>query len=92
MKTDILFSNKSDEYETPQDVFNALDAEFHFNLDPCSTDENHKCQVWFTKGENGLCQDWGGIEYSAIHRIAEYLSGSRSAIRRAAKTERLSLC
>ena len=92
MKTDVLFSSKSDEYETPYDVFNALDAEFHFNLDPCSTDENHKCSSWFTKENNGLCQNWGGTEYSAIHHIAIYLSGLRSAIRRVAKTERLSLC
>lgn len=76
MKTDVLFSSKSDEYETPQDVFNALDAEFHFNLDPCSTDENHKCQVWFTKEENGLCQDWGGYRVFCnppYSRISEWV-------------------
>ena len=60
MKTDVLFSSKSDEYETPQDVFDALDSEFHFNLDPCSTDKNHKCQTYFTKENNGLQESWGG--------------------------------
>lgn len=60
MKTEVMFSSKSDEYETPHDVFNELDAEFHFNLDPCSTDENHKCPLWFTKEQNGLQKNWGG--------------------------------
>lgn len=92
MKTDVLFSSKSDEYETPQDVFDALDSEFHFNLDPCSTDKNHKCQTYFTKENNGLQKSWGGTEFFAIHHIARYLNGLRSVIRRAAKTKHLLLC
>lgn len=70
-----MFSSKSDEYETPADVFNALDAEFHFDLDPCATDDNHKCSIWFTKEIDGLHKNWGGTECSAIHRIATYPSG-----------------
>lgn len=27
--------SKSDDHATPKDVYNALDAEFHFNDDPC---------------------------------------------------------
>ena len=33
----IVFSRQSDEWETPWHIFNDLDAEFHFNLDPCAT-------------------------------------------------------
>lgn len=55
-----LFSSGTDEYSTPQDVFDALNAEFHFNLDPCSTDENAKCENHFTSEQDGLIQDWGG--------------------------------
>lgn len=29
-------------------------------MDPCATDQNHKCERYFTKEENGLEQDWGG--------------------------------
>lgn len=57
----ILFSSKSDEWETPQDVFDALNAEFDFDLDPCATSENHKCDRYFTKEQNGLVQNWGGV-------------------------------
>lgn len=55
-----LFSQASDEWSTPQDVYDKLDAEFHFTLDPCSTDQNHKCALYYTQAENGLLQDWGG--------------------------------
>ena len=55
-----LFSQASDEWSTPQDVYDKLDAEFHFTLDPCSTDRNHKCTLYYTQAENGLLQNWGG--------------------------------
>ena len=55
-----MYSSKSMEWATPQDFFDKLDAEFHFTLDPCATHENHKCQKYFTKAENGLEQCWGG--------------------------------
>lgn len=56
----ILFSSETDEWSTPQDIFDKLNAEFRFTLDPCATDENHKCGKWFTKEEDGLKKSWGG--------------------------------
>lgn len=55
-----LFSSATEEWETPKEFFNALDAEFHFTLDPCSTDENTKCAKHYTKEQDGLAQDWTG--------------------------------
>lgn len=55
-----LFTSNSAEWETPQDLFDALNAEFHFTLDPCSTDENAKCSKHYTKEHDGLKQDWTG--------------------------------
>lgn len=55
-----LLSNKGNEWETPQEFFNKLDAEFHFTLDPASTHENAKCAKHYTAEENGLLQDWTG--------------------------------
>lgn len=57
---EVMFSSKSDEWSTPQDVFDNLDAEFHFNLDPCCTHENRKCENHYTKEDNGLKHSWGG--------------------------------
>jgi site-specific DNA-methyltransferase (adenine-specific) len=55
-----LFSSNSDEWETPRGIFEELNAEFYFNLDPCATDQNHKCKKYFTAEQNGLEQMWGG--------------------------------
>ena len=55
-----LFSSKSDEWTTPQALYDILDKEFHFTLDPCATSENHKCENYHTIEEDGLNQDWSG--------------------------------
>lgn len=54
----VHFSSDSSEWETPQDLFDALDREYHFTLDPCASDTNHKCEKYFTKEMDGLSQDW----------------------------------
>ncbi len=51
--------SKTCEWSTPQWLFDALDAEFHFTLDPCATPLNAKCGHCFTLKEDGLEQDWG---------------------------------
>jgi len=60
MNTALMFSSKTDLWETPQDFFDELNKEFHFTLDPCATPENAKCKKYFTIKENGLQQDWQG--------------------------------
>ena len=55
-----LFSSNTDEWATPSSTFAELDAEFHFTLDPCATDQNHKCARYYTREQDGLAQDWGG--------------------------------
>jgi len=56
----VLFSSKSDEWSTPWWIYNELDAEFHFDLDPCSTDENCKCEHYYTLADDGLSKSWSG--------------------------------
>lgn len=51
---------KTVEWETPQALFDKLDAEFHFTLDPCATSKNAKCFKFYTKADNGLIQSWAG--------------------------------
>ena len=55
-----LLSSKSNEWATPQAVFDELNKEFNFTLDPAATSENAKCQRFFTKEQDGLKQDWSG--------------------------------
>ena len=33
----VMYSSKSDEWETPQELFNRLDTEYHFDRDVCAT-------------------------------------------------------
>lgn len=55
-----LFTSNRDDWETPQDFYDRLNEEFHFTLDPCSSDENAKCEKHYTKEQDGLAQDWMG--------------------------------
>ena len=60
MINNALFSSNKDDWATPQDFFDKLDQEFSFTLDPCADSFNHKCNLYYTKEDNGLLQDWGG--------------------------------
>lgn len=55
-----MFSSKSMQWATPQDFFDRLNDEFHFTLDPCADESNHKCERYFTEDDDGLMQRWGG--------------------------------
>lgn len=48
-------------WETPLNLFDELNREFNFDLDPCATPENAKCERYFTLADNGLTQNWGGL-------------------------------
>lgn len=58
METAVHFSSKNAEYGTPLSLFDKLNAEFYFQLDPAATRENHLCKKWFAKKDNGLIQIW----------------------------------
>ena len=58
----VLFQSNNDELSTPQELFNRLDAEFHFDLDPCATAENAKCQKYYAAEDDGLKFSWGGVQ------------------------------
>ena len=60
METKVHFSSASGNWSTPQDFFDKLDEEFHFTLDPCADDLNHKCEKYYTEEQDGLKQDWSG--------------------------------
>lgn len=57
----VMFSSKTDNWSTPQDLFELLDSEFHFTLDVCADENNHKCEKFFTQEDDGLKQKWSGV-------------------------------
>ena len=69
-----LFSSATDEWETPQDLFDKLNSVFHFTLDVCASDENHKCAKYFTREQDGLKQSWGGVLFGATRHMARRLA------------------
>jgi len=53
-----LFSSRDDDWETPQDLFDRLNAVFDFRLDASAAAHNTKCARYFTKDDDALVQDW----------------------------------
>lgn len=48
MNTALMFSRASDEWSTPNELFDALHAEFDFGLDAAATPQNAKCTRWLS--------------------------------------------
>lgn len=53
-----MFSSNSNEWGTPQELYDELNKEFNFTLDPCSTERNHKCEKYYTQKDDGLSKSW----------------------------------
>jgi phage N-6-adenine-methyltransferase len=60
MNMKVHYMSKTEEWETPQELYNVLDKLYYFTLDPCATKENKKCRYYFDKNMDGLCQSWEG--------------------------------
>lgn len=60
MLNNVLFTSETDQWATPSAFYNKPNEEFHFTLDPCADEYNHKCDKYYTKEQDGLKQDWGG--------------------------------
>ena len=54
----VHFSSNSNEWATPKSLFDTLDEEFLFTLDPCATKDNAKCSKFYTQEDDGLSQNW----------------------------------
>ena len=73
MNLAVHFSSASEHWATPKAVYAALDAEFHFDYDPCPLHSE----------ADGLQVNWGGIEFSAIlHTVLRFASFSTKRQRR----------
>ena len=59
MTEPVLFSRASDEWTTPRDLYDALDAEFGFTLDAAATTKNTCSPTCLTRAENALLSRWG---------------------------------
>lgn len=58
MMNEGMYSSNTDEWGTPQKLFDELNERFDFDVDVCANAENAKCRRYFSKEEDGLKQDW----------------------------------
>lgn len=61
MNQEVVFSSKTDLWETPQELFDELNREFGFQTDVCVLPENAKCDEFYTPEQDGLSQQWTGV-------------------------------
>ena len=59
--TNVHFKNDKMDWETPQDLFEELDDEFHFTLDACALAWNTKHPNYFSPTDDALHSDWQGV-------------------------------
>lgn len=52
--------NVNEDWATPMEFFNLLDAEFRFTLDVCAAKWNAKCRTYYDLKKDGLAWPWHG--------------------------------
>jgi phage N-6-adenine-methyltransferase len=70
-KTSTPESDK-DSWQTPIELFNALDMEFNFVLDACASEKNALCKLYFTKERCAINNDW----YDLLADFDQFQRGS----------------
>ena len=55
-----LFTSASQTWETPDDLFAALDAEFHFTVDVCAVSATAKVARHWSPDSSAFWQTWAG--------------------------------
>ena len=53
---------KTDDWGTPQALYESLDKEFGFDIDVCAHEGNHKHERYWTIEDDGLSKDWTGMK------------------------------
>jgi len=56
----IHYSSKTDDWSTPQHLFDKLNETYGFDLDVCANSENAKVWRYYSKDDDGLAHDWFG--------------------------------
>ncbi len=55
-----MFTSQKTDWETPQLLFDRLNAVHNFTLDVCADSWNYKCAKYFDRAVDGLAQSWQG--------------------------------
>lgn len=55
-----MFTSAREDWETPDELYDKYNRRYHFTVDVCADEKNHKCARYFTKDQDGLKQNWDG--------------------------------
>lgn len=55
-----MLTSNTDDWGTPQWLFDKYNEQFNFDIDVCASPHNHKCNQYFTKEDDGLKMEWEG--------------------------------
>lgn len=61
MSENVHFMSETDQWSTPQDLFDKLNGLFNFETDVCADENNTKCDKFYSVEDDGLRQDWQGV-------------------------------
>lgn len=67
---DGVFSSKSNEWETPQWLFDHMNSIYNFEVDVCASAHNAKCPVFFTEEDDALSDTWDKMLEDRGHKKA----------------------
>lgn len=59
-RMDVHYSSATDEWATPQDFYDLINAEFGFQTDVCALPSSAKCTRFYAPDDDGLAQTWTG--------------------------------
>lgn len=57
---DVHYSTGKDDWETPQKLFDVLDAEFNFTLDAAAWSDNSKTDMFYNEHDDAIDNKWFG--------------------------------
>lgn len=57
-KMSVHYQSSTPEWSTPQSLFDELNIVHAFTLDPCATQENAKCEKFYSQSDDGLSKKW----------------------------------
>jgi phage N-6-adenine-methyltransferase len=57
------FESNRQDWETPQDMFDAINDRFSFTRDVCASPTNKKCEVFFCEENSCLDKEWDGVNW-----------------------------
>ncbi len=56
-----IYSSEKMDWETPDTLFEDLNAEFFFDTDVAASENNKKCENYFDEKTDGLTKKWSGV-------------------------------